>query len=325
MRLRRSPRYDATMKLRSPLAVLAFALFIAPSHAAELVYPPGSRIGLVPPAGMTASSAFQGFEDRAKGAMLVVTELSAQTYDKVAKDFAPEQMQATGMEPIAREMIALPGGDGLLVTARQSENGVAVRKFALLTRTEDMTVIVIASAPDAARDTYPDATLRDALGSVTVRPKLPPDEMLRILPYRLDDLGGFRLLRASPAGTAVLTLGPNDTTLPAEQPYFTIALRAAEMPQTPERDQFALRALTLFIGRPDVRLVSSGPVRIGGEQGHEIVAESRDPRTGDEFMLVQWLRFGTSGFVQMFGTARRDQWTAVLPRMRTLRDGFALR
>lgn len=313
------------IRLRVPFAVLACALLLSASHAAEPVFPPGSRIGLVPPAGMGPSSAFPGFEDRAKGAMLVVTELSAQTYDKVAQDFAPEQMRSSGMEPLARETVTLPGGDGLLVVARQSENGVAMRKWALLTRTEDMTVIVVASLPEAAKDTYPDTALRDALGSVTVRAKLPPDAMLSALPYRLDDLGGFRLLRASPAGTAVLTLGPNDTTLPAEQPYFTIALRAAEPPQASERDRFALRALAVFVGRPDVRVVSSGPVRIGGEQGYEVVAESRDDRTGDEFMLVQWLRFGTSGFVQMFGTARRDQWTAVLPRMRALRDGFGLR
>jgi hypothetical protein len=319
-----SPRYSPRMNRFLLLPVLL--LLLAPAaFAAEPVFPPGSRIGLVPPAGMVPSSAFQGFEDRAKGAMLVVTELSAQTYDKVAQDFAPEQMQAGGMEPIARETIPLPGGSGLLVAARQSENGVAMRKWAMLARTADMTVILVATLPDAAQDSYPDAALRSALGSVTVRPKLPPEEMLGILPYRLEDLGGFRLLRASPAGTAVLTLGPNDTTLPAEQPYFTIALRAAELPQAAERDRFALRALTAFVGRPDLRLVHSSQVRFGGELGHEIVAESRDARTGDEFMLVQWLRFGTSGFVQMFGTARRDQWTAVLPRMRTLRDGFAPR
>ena len=308
------------------LLLPALLLLLVPAAlAAEPVFPPGSRIGLVPPAGMVASSAFQGFENRAKGAMLVVTELSAQTYDKVAQDFAPEKMQAGGMEAVARETIPLPGGTGLLVVALQSESGVALRKWALLARTEDMTVILVATLPEAAQDSYPDAALRSALGSVTVRPKLPPEEMLGILPYRLEDLGGFRLLRASPAGTAVLTLGPNDTTLPAEQPYFTIALRAAEPPQATERDRFALRALTAFVGRPDVRLVNSSQVRFGGEPGHEIVAESRDPRTGDEFMLVQWLRFGTSGFVQMFGTARKDQWTAVLPRMRTLRDGFAPR
>lgn len=308
------------------LALLLALLLLAPAAlAAEPVFPPGSRIGLVPPAGLVPSTTFQGFEDPAKGAMLVVTELSAQTYDKVAKDFSPEQMQLGGMELLAHETIPLPGGTGLLVAARQSENGVAMRKWALLARTEDMTVILVAKLPDAVKDSYPDAAWRAALGSVTVRPKLPPEEMLGILPYRLGDLGGFRLLRASPAGTAELTLGPADTPLPAEQPFFTIALRAAEPPQATERDRFALRALTAFVGRPNLQVVNAGQIRIGGEQGHEIVAESRDPRTGDEFMLVQWLRFGNSGFVQMFGMARKDQWAAVLPRMRTLRDGFAPR
>ena len=56
--------------------------------------------------------------------------------------------------------------------------------------------------------------------------------------------------------------------------------------------------------------------------GHELVVESKDERTGDPLTSVQWLLFGSSGFVQMFGIARKDQWAEALPRMRTLRDGF---
>ena len=62
-------------------------------------------------------------------------------------------------------------------------------------------------------------------------------------------------------------------------------------------------------------------MRIGGVPGHQIVAAGKDERTGDELVIVQWLRFG-AGVVQMFGMARRDQWADVLPRMRALRDGF---
>jgi len=229
-----------------------------------------------------------------------------------------------GMELLEREMIALPGGDGLLVIARQTENGVTLRKWALLTRTEDMTAIVVATLPETAREAYPDAALRAAFGSVTVRAKLSPDEMLAVLPYRLDDLGGFRLLRASPDGTAVLTFGPNDTTLPAEQPYFMVAPRAVEPPPAAERDRFAQRVLTGFVNRPDLRIVRSEEIQIGGAPGHEIVAEGRDPATGDELMTVQWLRFG-AGVVQMFGVARKDSWAESLRRMRALRDGFARR
>ena len=302
------------------LLALAFTLFVSVAFA-EPVFPPGSRVGLVPPAGMTASVSFQGFEDRARGAILVVTELSVQSYAKVLQDFAPEQMQAGSMEQIAREKIPLSGGEGLLVVARQIENGVALRKWALLALADDMTAVIIATLPEAARDAYPDAALRSALATVVVRDKLSPDEMLAVLPYRLTDLGGFRLLRATPDGTAVFTLGPNDTTLPAEQPYFMMAPRAAELPAAAERDRYAQRALMTFVNRPNLRIVTSEQVRIGGAPGHQIVAVSKDDRTGDDLVLVQWLRFG-GGVVQMFGIARRDQWDAVLPRMRALRDGF---
>src|ERR1043165_2758593 len=222
MRLPSSARYKAAM----PRIVLAFLVCLAACSsalAAEPVFPPGSRIGLVPPPGMTPSASFQGFEDRARGAMLVVTELSAQSYGKVEQVFSPGQMATGGMEVLLREHVEIPSGKGLLVVARQQENGVLTRKWALLMPGSDLTAVVIASMPEAA--------LRDAFARVTIRAKLTPDEMLAVLPYRLDDLGGFRLLRANPDGVAVLTLGPADTTLPAGQPYFMIARRAVEPPQ----------------------------------------------------------------------------------------------
>ena len=307
-----------------PRIVLAFLVCLAACSsalAAEPVFPPGSRIGLVPPPGMTPSASFQGFEDRARGAMLVVTELSAQSYGKVEQDFSPGQMATGGMEVLLREHVEIPSGKGLLVVARQQENGVLTRKWALLMPGSDLTAVVIASMPEAAREAYPDAALRDAFASVTIRAKLTPDEMLAVLPYRLDDLGGFRLLRANPDGVAVLTLGPADTTLPAEQPYFMIARRAVEPPQPAERDRFAQRMMAGFLNRPNVRIVNAEPLRIGGMPGYQIVALAKDEQTGDELAMVQWLRFGP-GVTQMFGMARRDRWEDAFARMRAVRDGF---
>src|SRR5207249_3044063 len=152
---------------------------------------------------------------------------------------------------------------------------------------DDMTAIVIATMPETAREAYPDAALRGALASVVVRAKLAPEEMLAVLPYRLAELGGFRLLRTSPDGTAVMTLGPNDTTLPAEQPYFMIAPRSGEAPQAAEREQFAHRAIAGFLNRPNVRVVNSEPLRIRGAPGHQIVAITTDQNTGDELAMVQ--------------------------------------
>jgi hypothetical protein len=310
------------MTLFRLLAIALAAALHATASLAEPVFPPGSRIGLVPPPGMSLSIAFQGFQDPARAALLVVTELSAQTFAKIERDFAPEAMRAGGMEEIFRESIGLRSGPALLVAARFTENGSVMRKWALLTQASGITAVVVAVVPEGASDAYPDPALRAAFASVTIRARLPAEEMHGVLPYRLGDLGGFRLLRTNPDGTAVLTFGPNDTTLPVEQPYFLVTPRAAELPQPAERDRFSRRALMTFANRPDLRIVTSQQIRVAGAPGHEIIAESIDERTNDPLMTVQWLRFG-DGVMQMFGIARKDQWTDVLPRMRALRDGFA--
>jgi len=303
-------------------AAATFALALAPAHAAGLEYPPGSRIGLVPPPGMTASTRFQGFEDLSRGAVMAITELSGQSYARVAKEFSPETMRAGGMEVVSREEFDLPGGPAAIIAARQQVSGVMLRKWALSGLVGDVTVIVVLSMPEDRRDAYPDAAVRAALMSVMVRPKLSADEMLAVLPYRLSDLGGFRPMRTTPQGMAVLTFGPNDTPLPVEQPYFMVVTRSANVPAA-EQENFARRAFAEFSPGAADRIVSSEALRIGGEPGRQIIAESKDDRSGDDLVTVQWMRFTAGGYVQMVGIARKDQWADVLPRMRAVRDGLA--
>jgi hypothetical protein len=305
-------------------AAATFALALTAAHAAGLEYPPGSRIGLVPPPGMTASTRFQGFEDPPRGAVMAITELSGQSYARVAKEFSPETMRAGGMEVVSREEFDLPGGPAAIVAARQQVSGVMLRKWALSGLVGDVTVIVVLSMPEDRRDAYPDAAVRAALMSVMVRPKLSADEMLAVLPYRLGDLGGFRPMRATPQGMAVLTFGPNDTPLPVEQPYFMVVTRSANVPAA-EHENFARRAFAEFSPGAADRIVSSEALRIGGEPGRQIIAESKDDRTGDELVTVQWMRFGPGGHVQMVGIARKDRWAEVLPRMRAIRDGLGVK
>ena len=45
------------------LALFMLALAALPASAAEPTYPPGSRIGLAPPAGLVPSKTFFGYED----------------------------------------------------------------------------------------------------------------------------------------------------------------------------------------------------------------------------------------------------------------------
>jgi hypothetical protein len=304
-------------------AILAIAVCLAaPASAAEPVFLPGFRIGLVPPAGMVPSQAFQGYEDAGRQAMLVITELGAQTFERVNEDFTPDALAAGGIEVDAREDAALAGMRGYLIIAHQTTGGARVRKWALVLTRDDLTTIVLFVMPEAAREAYPDATLRAALVTLAVRERVPDAEKFGLLPYRFGDLAGFRLIQAIPDGTAILTSGPTDATIASLQPFFMIRTAPGEPPGPAERESFARRLLASMGGFDQFRLLQSAPLRFGAQSGHEIIAEGKDPKNGVELSLVQWLRFGTAGYVQMLGIARRDAWAQAFPRMRTLRDGI---
>src|SRR4029450_2601745 len=125
-------------------------------------------VGLVPAPGMAPGKSFQGFEDRANRVVVLVSEVSAQTYDRIAEDFSAEAIRRTGMEEISRETLPLSAGEGLLVVTRQGQNGTSLRKWALLARNDELTVTIIGVVPETARDAYPDTAMRAELASVVV-------------------------------------------------------------------------------------------------------------------------------------------------------------
>jgi hypothetical protein len=305
--------------------ILALALLapLAPALAADPIFLPGFRVGLVPPAGMAPSRAFQGFEDQNRQAMLLITELGAETFSHVDKDFAPDVLKASGIEVEQREDAALAGLRGYLIVAHQDLAGVRVRKWALVLTRGDLTTIVLVVMPEAARDAYPDAALRASLASLAVRESVPDAEKFGLLPYRFGDLAGFRLVQAIPDGTAILTYGPSDATIASEQPLFMIRTAAGDVPTPAERDSFARRLLADVGGLDQFHVTQSAPLRIGADQAHEIVAEAKDPKNGVDLTAVQWLRFGAGGYMKMLGIARRDAWADAFPRMRALRDGVS--
>lgn len=303
-------------------ALLAITLGLAaPALAAEPTFLPGARVGLVPPEGMVPSRSFQGWEDASRGAMLFITELGANTAERVAKDFTPEALAAGGMEVETREDTALAGMHGYLVIAHQEIARARWRKWALVLTRGDITAIVVIVTPEAAREAYPDVRLRAALATLTLRESVPDAEKFGLLPYRFGDLAGFRLVQAIPSGTAILTSGPSDATIAAQQPFFMVQT-ALSAPPPAERESFARRLLANTIGFEEFRVVQSGPIHFGPQQGHEMIAEGKDPKNGVELSFVQWLRFGATGYLRMLGIARRDVWAEAFPRMRTLRDGI---
>ena len=101
-----------------------------------------------------------------------------------------------------------------------------------------------------------------------------------------------------------------------------IAIPPVTVPQPEEREGFARRLLSATPGVKEIRIVRSEPLRIGGQPGHQVIAEAKDDPTATPVTMVQWLRFGPGRFLHIFGLARTEAWQSVFMRMRTLRDSI---
>ncbi len=307
--------------LRPALVALAVVV-VAPAYAADPVFPTASRIGLIPPAGFTPSTRFSGFENPQASALIALSELPAEAYADVEKGFSDEALKARGWNAQLREPLTLKDGKGFFVAGPQESNGQKRYESVMIAQMGGITSLVSIQMIEASHDTITDAVVRDMFKTVTVRPTVPESERLAILPYKIGDLAKFRIVRSAREGVAILTDGPNDEVTAVEQPFVLIGVAPGAAPKPEERDAFARRVLGTAPGIKDIKVTRSEPLRIGQAQGYEIVADAKDSASGNDVTTVQWLRFGQSGYLQMFAIVRKAAWNDVFPRLRAIRDSI---
>jgi hypothetical protein len=222
---------------------------------------------------------------------------------------------------VKRESFPFANGVGILLTGQAQENGVAVDRWFLLAtavgKNPSLATLINVEVPVAARAVYPDAVIRKTLASVTFRP-IPIEEQLGLLPFKLGDLAGFRVMQALPEGAVILTEGPSDDI--SMQPYMIVSVGRGTPIEPGERGRFA-RDLLSSAPLRDLTVQSAEAMRIGGAQGYEIRAKATGPR-GDGVSVVQWLRFGGGGYLRIVGLSSQDAWGQMFTRFRAVRDGI---
>lgn len=303
-------------------ALAGLLLFVLPAYAADPVFPVNSRIGLVPPAGFTPSARFNGFENTQASAAILVAELPAQAYADIEKSFTDEALKSRGMTVEVREPITLKDGRGFLVAGPAGAADARRHDTLMVASVSGMTAVVSVQMIEATRATLDAKTIRAALETIATRTQVPESERLSVLPYKIGDLAKFRVVRSAREGVAILTDGPNDEVTAVEQPFLLIAVAPGATPKPEERDAFARRLLGTAPGIKDIKISRSEPLRMGQAQGYEIVADAKDATSGTDVTTVQWVRFGQSGYLQMFAIVRKTAWASVFPRLRQIRNSI---
>ena len=319
---------DNTMiPIQRLLLCIALALAASPARATDVVYPPGSRIGLVPPSGVVTSKNFFGYEDAARNVGIILATLPADAYRDLEKSITPDALKKQGVTQETREALSLATGKAFLVIGRQEVEKVRLRKWFLIAGTSTLTALITVQIPEAAKAAYPDAAIRAALQSLAVRATIPVEEQLSLLQFKIGDLAGFGVGGVVPGRAVMLGDGLGDapgSPAPAARvdPHIFVAVAPGGPAQAGERDNFARDVFAAVPNLKESRITSAESLRMAGQQGHQIFANAKDPATGTALMVVQWLRFGGGGYLQMVGVARADGWKDAYPRFRTVRDGI---
>lgn len=306
------------MTLIRTICSLALLVLLSLAARAEPVFPPGSRIGLEPPPGMVASNRFAGFEDAEHKAAILVLDLPGAAYQEAETSlFAKPQKDVEGL---TRRAFPFNEGIALLATGTATENGRRLHKWFFLATTvagsvTNLTAFVTVEVPEDARDVYTDAVVEKALKTITFR-KAPIAEQLGLLPFELKDLAGFHVRQVMPTGSVVLTEKEEGSTF--AQAYMIVTVAPGGPSNTADRPRFAQELIGSGPVR-DLTITSGETMRVKGMPGNEVRATAKD--IGDKpIQIVQWLRFGSGGFMRIVAVSPKADWNATFPRFRTLRD-----
>lgn len=307
------------------LAVLVIAAAPVAAQDGGAVFPPTLRVGLVPPPNFVVNPALPGFRHVEARAEIRVAELPGYAYETLVKQIDAELTKET---PTAeRHPISLGEGiTGVLVRTAQTSPQGPILQWTLIARSEEVTALVTALIPEAIQEVAPEAAVMASLASLTFRASVPVAEQLDALPFALRDLAGYRIVRVQPGAAVMLTEGDQDAIRESEQPMLLISIAPApSMPRPEEREGLARRLIGETPGLKELRVQRSEPLRIGGQQGHELLLEGKDAEGDHTVSMVQWLRFGAGAIMRIVGIVRKEDWEEHYPRFRTVRDGIGPR
>lgn len=292
------------------------------ASATEPLFPATLRVGLTPPPGFVLSATFVGFQHNDKQARIGVAELPAYAFDVLDKQVADELEKNPG-KAVRREFKLNEGGKAFLVFAAQTSPQGPILQWTMVASLRDTTAVVTALIPEAIKEVASEEALEKSFASLTVRAAVPVEEQLSVLPFSMRELAGYRIVRVQPGVAAMLTDGAKDAVETSEQPLMLISIAPSPtQPRPEERDGLARRLIADVPGVKEIRVVRSEPLRISGQQGHELLIEAKDAKSDVDVSMVQWLRFGSGTLLRILAIARKDTWDGHYPRFRQVRDGI---
>jgi hypothetical protein len=308
--------------IRQLLALALSLVILGPALAADPVYPPGLRIGIVPIQGLVVAKGFPGFETEDHSVKVLIAELPPAAWAEVQNAFRTNSFPG-GANAVKPESLPTAAGEGFYTAETAKDGTETVRRFSMIISGGAFSGYVAAQVPESATKTFSDDAVRQMFASTVVRKDVPVDEQLALMPFNITELGSFKNVRTLAPGAAILLADGDDETGVESSPYMVISTISSGPAQPEDRGRFAQQAAGQIPGLRDGRITMSEPIRIAGSPGYETRVEAVSGKANTPVTVVQWLRFGSgSNALRIIASTPREDWSKAFPRFRAVRDGI---
>ena len=234
--------------LAAPLALL-LAGISGSASADEVVYPPGSRIGLVPLHGIVALKNGLGFENPDNNLVVTFRELPISEYE--ALDEAVKEKKPLPHAMGDAQSFDTAAGKGYLSRAGGPNSGPKNNRIAIVVSDGKVAGYVAVDVPEAATKDYSDQAIRQMLASTRLRSEVPAEEQLALLPFKVADLSGFKNVRTLVPGQAVMLLDGDEEAALSGAPYVLISIARVSADQPDGRERLARQLASTIPGIRD--------------------------------------------------------------------------
>ncbi len=291
-----------------------------PALADDVVYAPGSRIGLVPLIGLTPAKTFPGFETADQRVKVIVAELPVTAFRDVENVAKSNVADPQGQKPQGLETAS---GQGYFIVEAAKNGDDNVRRYSMVISGGTFSGYVAAQVPENVGKIYSDEAVRKMFATVALRKEVPVEEQLGLLPFKLSELSSFKLIRTLAPG-AVILLSDAEAENDIDSKAFMIISPIGSVPERPDdRDRFARDIAATIPNLREGRITMSESMRINGSPGFETRIDGTNTRTNTPVTVVQWLVFGSGKTaMRLIGSTPRDGWSEAFSRVRAVRDGI---
>ena len=289
------------------------------AFAADPVFAPGARVGLVPLVGLVKAKTFVGFETEDQGVKVLMADLPAEAYGEVANAFKANPGGTGGVKP---ESIETAAGLAYYTAESAKEGTTNVRRYSMILPGPTFSGYVAVQVPENASKIYTDDAVRQMFASAVIRNEVPVAEQLGMMPFNISELGSFKNIRTLAPGAAIILADGDEKTGFEVAPFMIVGLIGTTAASPDDRGRFAQQIAATIPGVREAKITMSEPVRIDGQAGYETRIDAVSGKDNTPVTVVQWLRFGAQTSLRIIGSSPRDDWSKAFPRFRAVRDGI---